>query len=77
MKSDYPTRVKDQRRTNERQELRRAPKKSSKGFIIANPSEESIYADIARKLKENIDIDRLGVEVTGVKKTRSGICSYL
>jgi len=50
MKTDYLT---SQKRTN-----RESPQKRRRGFIIANSSEGSTYADVARKLKDNIDIDR-------------------
>jgi hypothetical protein len=41
------------------------------GITISNSNSNS-YADIARKLKYNIDLARIEVKIDGITKTKSG-----
>lgn len=56
---------------------RRVPTACNQGVVITGTDSEKVsYVEMAKKLRDGIDLDTLGVKVTGMRKTKSGAMAF-
>lgn len=57
----------------QKKKVQRVPLSRQQGIVISRSDPvKASYSEVTKKLKENIDLDSIGVGITEIRKTRSG-----